>query len=71
MKFANPPKAFCSIAKIIAGILCGRREEKKITSFAFFLLPKIGACGNLSLSPRAMPNNEPNQSNENRANQPP
>jgi hypothetical protein len=29
MKFANPPKAFCSIAKIIAGILCGRREEKK------------------------------------------
>jgi len=29
MKFANPPKAFCSIAKIIAVIPCGRREEKK------------------------------------------
>ena len=40
MKFANEPKAFCSIAKIIAGIPCGRREEKNY-AIRFFLLPKM------------------------------
>jgi len=37
MKFANPPKAFCSIAKIIAEIPCGRREEKKSRDSIFLV----------------------------------